>query len=443
MNPFHKLTIHFTAFILAVFLSASPLMAFQSGEAENSLDPLGLVLTWQQDPTSTMTIDWHTMDDGQMTHLQYKKVTDDDWDSVSGEQLLFPYSEWIINRVELTGLEAGTEYHFRFGEDTRIRKFRTMPVDANRPIRFAAGGDVRHRIEWMNQTNRRVAKYDPDFVVWGGDLAYADGREDRLYRWHEYLNSMMNTLITADGRVIPVLAGIGNHEVLGGYYRNDDHERREGIPVYTQTDESREQIAPYYYSLFAFPGQPGYGVLDFGDYMSILLLDTDHSNPIEGEQTEWLEQVLAERENVPHVFPNYHVPGYPSVRNPDGGGHNRVRDHWIPLFEEYGVKVVFENHDHAYKRTYPIRNGAVSPNGIVYIGDGAWGVGTREIGRSHEEHAWYLKRASSERHFIIGTIHGNHQHFLVVNEDGDIIDEYPAAPVIDNRRLALPWTQEQ
>ncbi len=412
-------------------------------------ETLGLMLTWQQDPTTTMTIDWHTHDYDGTVAVEYKKVGDSQWMSKTAEKRPFPFSEWVINRAELTGLEAGTEYRFRFHEDSGYRKFRTMPENANEPIRFATGGDVRHTRHMMELTNRQAAAYKPDFIVWGGDLAYADGLEERLYRWHEYLEVMMNTLITNEKRVIPVLAGIGNHEVRGYHYSNDDHETREGIPPYTQTDESRRQIAPYYFDLFAFPGQPGYGVLDFGEYMSIILLDTEHANPIEGEQTEWLESVLEERKGIPHIFPNYHIPAWPSVREPDGSNPKLIRENWIPLFQEAGVRVAFENHDHAYKRTYPLRDGEINPNGIVYIGDGAWGVYTRPIGGGddpdfwayHGKNPWYLKRASDERHFIIGTIHGPHQHFLMVNEDGVIIDEYPRTPHLDVDRmnLAEPW----
>ena len=45
---------------------------------------------------------------------------------------------------------------------------------------------------------------------------------------------------------------------------------------------------------------------------------------------------------------------WPSVR---GGGQpaRNIKDHWITLFEQHGVRLAFENHDHAYKRTYPIR----------------------------------------------------------------------------------------
>ncbi len=380
---------------------------------DGKYDPAGMLLTWQQDPLTTMTIDWNTYEDRE-TAVQYRQAGDWEFSEATGETHAFPFSERTIHRVELTGLEPGTRYEFRLGDDSVTYAFRTMPENiVDQPVRFAAGGDTRHNQEWMENTNAQAARFDVDFVTWGGDLAYADGREDRLYRWEEWFEAMKQ-LVTKDGRVIPVLAGIGNHEVVNGYYYNHDD--------YEQTDEWRADIAPYFFALFAFPGQPGYGAMDFGDYLSIVLLDSDHANPIEGEQTEWLEQALQERQDVPHVFPNYHVPAYPSHRSYDGGVQTRVREQWVPLFDEYGVRVAFENHDHTYKRTHPIRGGEIAKDGIVYLGDGAWGVGTRS-GDSQDE--WYMNKFASVRHAIIATIHGPHQHFLVISEDGDIVDEYP------------------
>jgi hypothetical protein len=220
----------------------------------------------------------------------------------------------------------------------------------------------------------------------------------------------MNSLISEDGRVVPLILGIGNHETLtGSYSRSDDFE---------QTNEWRQKQAPYFYSLFAFPGQPGYNVLDFGNYLTMISLNTDHINPVDGQQAAWLERVLSERTDVPHVFPYYHVPAYPAHLNSAGLTHTRIREFWVPLFEKYGVRAAFENHDHAYKRTYQIRNGRVDPTGITYIGDGAWGRGPRS-GNSKDE--WYIKKFSAEYHAVIVTIQGNHQHFLMVNDKCEIL----------------------
>jgi acid phosphatase type 7 len=393
-------------------------------------DPVGVFLTWQRDPTTTMTIDWHTTADDRRPELQYRQSGETSWQSRAGSSFPFPFSDRTIHRVELTDLEPGTTYDFRFGEDSRSYVFRTMPADAHRPIRFAAGGDVRGDLARMEATHERAAAQDVEFIIWGGDLAYADGREDRVERWHEFFDGYKSRLITAENRVIPAIVAIGNHEVRGGYYHRDDHPLRSDGPPYSEDDDSRVRIAPYFYRLFAFPGQPGYNVLDFGNYMSIISLDTDHTNPVDGAQARWLEQVLADRQQVPHIFPHYHVTAYPSVRHFDGDVQSRIRQHWVPLFEQYNVRTAFENHDHAYKRTYPIRQGSMDPTGVVYLGDGTWGVTPRVVGRDHDEDAWYLASAASSRHFILVTIHGSHQHFLAIDPEGNVIDEYPETPEI-------------
>lgn len=392
---------------------------------ETTTDPITLYLTWQRDPTTTMTIHWHTEGDTGPAGVEIFPA-----DSDSGEAIILeattrpmPFSERLIHTVEATGLQPDTSYAFRMsnvqaGFNSHFYQFRTMPATAEQPIRIAIGGDVRHRQAWMEQVNEQAMRFDPHFIVWGGDLAYADGGPDRFGNWVEFFDAMMNTLITEEGRVIPVIFGIGNHEVQRGYFH---HGGTDGIPV-ENTDAFRESIAPYYYSLFAFPGHPGYGVLDFGEYLSIVLLDTDHSGPIEGPQTEWLERTLAERSHVTHLIPVYHVPAYPSVRSFDGRVSSKVREFFTPLFERHGVELAFENHDHAYKRTIPILNNEPNPNGIVYIGDGAWGVGERPVHDADE--TWYLERSQSMRHAIILSIYGAFRDIKVIGREGEMLDHH-------------------
>ena len=85
--------------------------------------------------------------------------------------------------------------------------------------------------------------------------------------------------------------------------------------------------------------------------------------------------------------------------------------------------MVFENHDHRYKRTPPIRNLEIADNGSVYFGDGGWGVNMHSEGSNEDE--WFIKEFERDRHAIFVTIHGPHQYYLVVSKDGEIIDDYP------------------
>ena len=117
-----------------------------------------------------------------------------------------------------------------------------------------------------------------------------------------FLRNYSKGMVGRDGRLIPMVACIGNHEVDGGY----------GKP--------REK-APFFYALFdgLFP-ETGFNTLDFGDYLSLVLLDTNHTTPIDGAQADWLEKTLKARVEHPNVLVVNHVPAYPSFRQAEGAG---------------------------------------------------------------------------------------------------------------------------
>lgn len=397
-----------------------------AGISESFEEPKALLLTWQYDPATTMTIDWHVVPENEGERvLYYKPVGDEEWNEAESFRHFFPYSNRIIHRTQLTGLDPDSEYRFRVSHFEREYKFRTMPAELDRPVRFATGGDTDHSPDGRTyEMNQVVMEYDLDFIAWGGDLAYNDGGDpDRGIRWYGWFEANYNTLVSEDGRVVPIVVGIGNHEVkryIGGnqWYNFDGT-----IRSFEPTAEWRQDVAPFFYNLFAFPGQPGYGVLDFGDYMSLFILDSGHTNTTDGPQRDWLESELRERhrQNISHIFPVYHVPAYPSHRSFGGTSRTNVRENWVPLFEEYGVRVAFENHDHTYKRTHPIRDGEIAGDGIVYIGDGAWGRSPRE-GSSRDE--WYINEFASQQHAIIVTLEGETQEYIMITPEGEILDSY-------------------
>src|SRR5947209_12282229 len=77
--------------------------------------------------------------------------------------------------------------------------------------------------------------------------------------------------------------------------------------------------APFFYALFdgLYP-ETGYAALDFGDYLSLILLDTGHTTAIAGDQADWLEKALKARAGRPHVLVVNHVPAYPAYRKAEG-----------------------------------------------------------------------------------------------------------------------------
>ncbi len=372
-----------------------------------AFQPGTLFLTWQRDPTTTMTVQWvgvtgETAD----TRVSYTPVRGDSWLSLWKTQPTvvkpYPLSDFKVFRAELTGLTPGTDYWFRVGKSATYR-FRTMPAKATDTIHFISGGDCginAHAIA----NNIQAARQDPMFAIVGGDLGYDNGKAVDISL--AFLRNYSKHMIGRDGRLIPLVVCIGNHEVDGGY------------------DKKREK-APFFYALFdGLFRDTGFATLDFGDYLSLVLLDTNHTSPIDGAQASWLEKTLKARAEHPNVFVVNHVPAYPSFRKKEGvegkaGIGEGNRKHWVPLFEKYRVPLVLEHHDHTFKRTKPLLDGMNNDNGVLYLGDGSWG---RLRSPQSPEKLAYLAASSRDYHMSLHRIQGEDRFHLAIDEFGRVMD---------------------
>lgn len=376
--------------------------------------PLGVYLTWLGDPASTMLVNWVDRDAVASARVWYRPAQGGEWQKAEGAAASSVEGEVWVRRAELTGLAPDTVYEFAPGDtapaaDGARDRFRTTPAKLTRPVRFISGGDTMHRRDWFEAMNRVAGDQNPDFALIAGDLAYADDKD--LARWLDWFAAAYQTLRAPDGRLIPMVIGIGNHEVKGHY-----------------NGRTPEDVA-FFHAFFALPGDRTYYALDFGAYLSVLLLDTDHTRPIVGAQTEWLAAALAARADRRFVFPAYHYPAYGTTKRPKDGGlpseHPRsltIRREWSPLFEKNAVTAVFENDHHAYKRTYPIREGRRDDEaGVVYLGDGAWGVEVRPVVTPEE--AWYLARSEARRHVFVVTLSpGGEAVVRAIDAGGEVFD---------------------
>jgi hypothetical protein len=389
--------------------------------------PPAVYLTWQRDPTTTMTVNWYNHASTQ-NQVRYRLLGAGTWNTATSSTQLFPYTERHIHTAEITGLAAGTEYEFQVDGYSETFKFRTMPATLSRPVKFGVGGDVGTGAIADAMTAAVSAK-DPDFLVIGGDHSYDDALAENFWMWERYMESWFRHARAPGGRIIPLVVGIGNHEVRYGYGANH--------PDFDNSAAWRDRYASYYYRTFAFPGaaQP-YGVLDFGNYLSLIITDTEHSSPVisgTDAQTQWLAGVLDARRAVPHLLPVHHVPAYTSYRSFNEAISQRLRQHWVPLYESRGVQLVFEHHDHTFKRTKLLLGGVEHANGIRYVGDGLWGIDSRPPDTSRS----YLDAANEKHHVHLVTITTSNRTVEAVDTNGaffggqivQTIDGIPSAPI--------------
>lgn len=394
-----------------------------------AFQPDTLILTWQRDPTTTMTIQWvGTQGETSDNRIFYRSALSpfnvaamvstggtesslpgslsalNGWQIQKPTAKPYPMTDFRVFRTELTHLLPGTCYEFRIGRHSPTYRFRTMPGKATDTISFISGGDCGVNLQTV-ANNVQAARQSPQFAVVGGDLGYDNGRSVEISL--AFLRNYSRHMVTPEGNMIPMIPCIGNHEVDGGY------------------DKPRSK-APFYYALFdgLFP-ETGYNTLDFGDYLSLVLLDSGHTSKIGGEQADWLEQRLKDRKDHPNVIAVNHVPAYPSFRSASATGKDKKgtgednRHYWVPLFEKYRLPVVLEHHDHTFKRTKPLIDSRADENGVLYLGDGSWG---RLRAAKSPEKLSYLATSGTDFHLSLHRIQGEERFHLALDSSGKVMD---------------------
>ena len=388
-----------------IFLRLCFSLLLFSATSATCTEPAGLYLTWQNDPHTTMTICWVTKGKSNGDQIEYQRVGETAWQKGKGAQHPFPDKfGFIVHQVELQGLLPNTDYAFRLEGDNQIYKFRTLSKEPSNHLHFIVGGDIYHdAIAIVTKMNRQAARLSPSFIILGGDLAYNETKRlekpKQQSRWIDLVASWKSELVTPEGRLIPVLPLIGNHDVPGRWGTNPRN-------------------APQYYALFP---RPGYSVFDVGNLATFVLLDSGHTYSVGGAQTQWLDQTLQARRQITHKFAIYHVAAWPSIRHLSGKTKDEIHKYWIPLFEKHGIQHAFEHHDHAYKRTYPLLRDKIDPKGVVYIGDGCWGV--EEPRTPKHGYRWYLAKGLPKRNMISVRLHGESRHLIVYDDEGQVLDE--------------------
>ncbi len=365
----------------------------------NDGDPDTLFLTWQRDPTTTITATWvgEEMPDDQV-EVRVAKAGAKDWQKAKPVRVPYPVPGLFVYRAEAAGLEPGTQYQLQIGPGKKSLRFQTMPAKMTDSFQFVSGGDSGAGSN-ARISNLLAAKQDPMFALLGGDIAYEiTGSGVRPKANLRFLKNYREDMIDSSKRLIPIVPAIGNHEV---------------------TKINDERVAPFFIPLYGglFAGK-SFATLDFGDYLSLVLLDSGHLAPIPGEQTDWLDKQLAARTERPHLIVAQHVPSYPSYRPYDTTGQYS-REHWVPLFEKHNVDIVLEHHDHTFKRTHPLKDGMIDKGGLIFLGDGSWGA----LRSLHEvEPRSYMATASSNYHVTLHRLEGDRRFHMALTHTGRVVD---------------------
>ena len=366
-------------------------------------------LTWQHDPSTTMTVNFHSPKHHKDLRLLF------DTESRDGEISAYTRSATgkahqipglrdgrYIYDMEATELKPGTLYYFVVAAGnkalTKERRFRPLPPK-DAPIRFISGGDMSILPRAWRMT-KMAGTLNPMFGLVGGDIAYGNGAFKNAWMWDKWLTMWDRNMVTNDGVMVPMILAMGNHEA----------NKKEGSPA---------EVAPFYYGYFA-QGGSSYFTRQLRNDTVLIVLDSGHSVPHGGEQAAWLDSALTAHADTRNTIAIYHAPLYPSHRDFEDYRAVAGRKNWLPLFDKHGLRVALENHDHTFKRTKVLKGNQVSESGTVYLGDGCFGIVPRDV---PEPDRWYLEKAEGTPHVWLGEIDDTGMRYTAIKESGDVLDE--------------------
>ncbi len=255
--------------------------------------------------------------------------------------------------ARLPPLTPGQNYTYGVGD--RSFAFRTPPDDPRLPTRFVALGD-------MGTSPRAAATVDaiqdlqPDFVLHGGDIAYAEGDQAKWNDWFRLVEPVASEL--------PWLTALGNHETY---------------LVAAAPPAGPNTEVQHYLQRFALPAAELWYSFDWG-VAHVIALDTfSEAAAPTPTQLDWLRSDLADHANATWTIAFLHEPLYSSNQH---GSSLDVREAFASILEGGGVDLVIQAHDHGYERSLPMLGPMVSTSagresregeGVVYVVTGGGG----------------------------------------------------------------------
>jgi 3',5'-cyclic AMP phosphodiesterase CpdA len=235
-------------------------------------------------------------------------------------------------------------------------------------------GDSRTNHQIHQKIVDEIIKVKPAVVFHAGDLV-----EDGLNpaQWVTF-----NNIVSALTNITEFYPALGNHE----------------------------NNSPLYFDNFVLPNNEQWYAVE-KDNLYFIVLDSNSDCSIGSVQYLWLEDDLQNiSEDIKFVIAIFHHP--PFSTGPNTEDEKGLRQSIVPLFEQYGVDIVFNGHDHNYERSLY--------NNIYYIVTGGGGGPLDDQARTSPYSQLFIKTY----HFCKSSLINDQLIIEVYDIDSNIIDQF-------------------
>ncbi len=370
--------------------------AFRKTNYPSSAQPDQVMLTWSNDPATTMDIQWRTDTTVSAGIINYREkgssiVYSSDAEKYRMEDLLL-MNDRFINRftAHLSGLKPGTDYEYQILPETEWKeKYTFSTQSATDSFAFVWFGDTHYSPKFGELFNRADSAHpDAAFFTIAGDLV-----SDGLYRnqWDDLLHYPENVISRK-----PLMCVPGNHDNRAGL----------GALMYRE--------------FFSYPKNGPDGVnkeqtYSF-TYKNALFLMIDATSSVDA-QTGWIEEQLKNTKATWKIAV-FHFPPY-NWEEP----YFDIQKAWVPLFDKYHVDMVFGGHIHYYMRSKPMKGGEVVDsynNGTAYII--SIGIPSRTRDAAEEPYAEVVKTEGQYYQYI--KIEGDKLTYSAIDSNNELADSF-------------------
>ncbi len=304
-----------------------------------------------------------------------------------------------IHEIILDGLEVGARYSYRAGWGSATLPatyFKTAPPAGTENWRMVVYGDNRTNPDTHSRIVERIRELDPAIILNSGDLV------SRGSQYEQWKPQYFDPLRGVSGN-IPIFPCLGNHE----------------------------QNAKHYYDYHSLPPENDevFYSFDYANAHFIALNSNadDAAFALDSKQTQWLIDDLEKHKDATWKFVFFH---HPLFRAHPTRGVTPQRWVWQRVFEEHGVDMVINGHDHYYMRSYAVGDYTGKPKrGVYHLISGGGGAGTYPI--YPKIHAAFRREI---HHITAIDIQGDRLIGRAVDIDGNVFDAF----VIDKQAVNSP-----
>lgn len=352
----HKKLRPFLLIIFVAFLFFS-LFDFRNSLTATIYEPLCWWQTVTADNNTSRTITWITTEKGTAPFVEYQPpqtnavihTTTQEEKIQTDQGMVYRYTATLIN------LEPDTIYRYTIGDGHETSQTQSFRTGGNGSLKALIFGDSQSSDYTVWGTTFRNAYHqynDADLFINMGNLV--DNGAD-WKQWQQWFAQ-----VKKGSRSIPTAPISGNHED----YTYDWH----------------TTIPHLYTNIFQLPDNGPEGLQGrcyYYDYTNVrfIVLDTQWEElqkfqpDLLKKQVKWLQTILSANPQKWTVV-LMHRPPFNTHGNEK---LDQLGELFTPLFEQYGVDVVFTAHTHTYSRTGPLKKSLPADKGPLYISTGRSG----------------------------------------------------------------------